>query len=327
MTSSYTGTGSLVILLPLFNDWDALLKLLGGLDATLAGHGIAASVLVVDDGSTAAPPAREPAFAAIRSVELLELRRNLGHQRAIAIGLTYLSEKTACDTVLVMDSDGEDNPRDVPRLLERLAEGKMSRIVFARRTQRSESMTFRLFYAIYRAVYRTLVGNEPRVGNFSAIPRPALRRLVVVSELWSHYAAAVFRSRIPVDTVPTARARRLDGRSQMNFFALVIHGLSAIAVNGDVVGVRLLAASGALIALSFVGVAAAVAVRFLTDLAIPGWATTVVGLAVILCVQAVMFAFILSVTILSGRNWASFIPLRDYELFVGGVRHLYGRRE
>ena len=73
---------------------------------------------------------------------MLRLRRNLGHQRAIAIGLTYIQAQmtTAYEAVVVMDGDGEDAPEDVPRLLARLeAEGGRS-IVFAERTRRSESL-------------------------------------------------------------------------------------------------------------------------------------------------------------------------------------------
>ena len=81
-----------VIALPLFNDWTAVTQLLPRVDDVLKAHGIRASVLVVDDGSTEEVP---PGFAAganraISSVGILRLRRNLGHQRAIAIGLAYI---------------------------------------------------------------------------------------------------------------------------------------------------------------------------------------------------------------------------------------------
>ena len=78
------------------------------------------------------------------------------------------------------------------------------------------------------------------MGNFSIIPRPRLASLVVVSEMWNHYAAAAFKSRQPLCTVPTQRAKRLDGKSKMNFVNLVVHGLSAISVYGELVGIRLL---------------------------------------------------------------------------------------
>ena len=206
--------GGTLILVPLFNDWESFAELAAGLDNALASAGRSADVLIVDDASTIDPDpaAVDRRFAAIGRIDVLALRRNLSHQRAIAIGLAYVEDTLpSYDAVVVMDSDGEDDPRDVPRLLDRLeAEGGRS-IVFAERTKRSESMLFRVFYILYKAAHQVLTGQAVRVGNFSAIPRRRLVSLAAVSELWNHYAAAAFRSRQPCCTVPTRRAKRLRG--------------------------------------------------------------------------------------------------------------------
>ena len=102
---------------------------------------------------------------------------------------------------------------------------------------------FRFFYHIYRVLHRALTGVSVRVGNFSILPATFLTTLVAMSELWNHYAAAVFRSKLPFTMIPVPRGTRIAGRSRMNFTALVSHGLSAISVFGDIVGVRLLVAS------------------------------------------------------------------------------------
>jgi glycosyltransferase involved in cell wall biosynthesis len=320
------GRGELLVLLPVFNDWAALRKLLVALDRELAGAAIAAEVLVVDDGSTEPfePSAVEADFRAIRRVDVLGLRRNLGHQRAIAIGLAFVeAERPDCRAVVLMDSDGEDAPEDVPRLLARYeAEGRR-KIVFAERTKRSESLTFRAFYVLYRMAHRVLTGNWVRIGNFSVIPRERLSCLVATSELWNHYAAAAFTSRQPYATVPTRRARRLDGQSKMNFVKLVIHGLSAISVYSDAIGVRLLLATVGMIGLDLAALAMTVAARLTTDLAVPGWAITAFGVLLIILLQATMFLVVFSFMILAGRNAASFLPLRDYAYFVGTERAVY----
>lgn len=326
--SEFGAGEDLVVLIPVFNDWAALRMLLGALDGVLDAHGLRADVLVIDDGSTVAAGPGFPALAldALGSVRVLALRRNLGHQRAIAVGLAFLGANVPCEAVVIMDGDGEDDPRDVPRLVERCRRGGGSRIVFAERTRRSESLAFRAGYAAYRLLHRVLTGQRVRVGNFSVVPRDRLNSLVVVSELWNHYAAAALASRQPFETIPTRRGRRLDGRSSMNFIRLVCHGLSAISVFGDVVGVRLLVALFGLSAASVLGMGATLAIRLLTSLAIPGWTTTVLGVLTLLLFQAIMFAFILSFMILGDRHGLRFLPLRDYAHFVGAVRTVHPNR-
>jgi hypothetical protein len=213
----------------------------------------------------------------------------------------------------------------VPRLLERLRSGGGRSIVFAERTRRSESLMFRVCYFLYRQLHLVLTSKRVRVGNFSAIPRARLESLVSVSELWNHYAAAVFHSRQPYCTIPTERARRLGGRSSMNFVALVTHGLSAISVYRETIGVRLLMLTIALALMAVAGLAATVFLRLATTLAIPGWATYTAGLLLVVLLQAIMLSFIFCFVILGARNSTTFLPLRDYAYFIGGTRTLYER--
>jgi hypothetical protein len=316
----------IVILLPVFNDWDALQMLLEELDGVLLSQGIEVDVLVVDDGSSIpGVPHHMGDFGAIRQIRLLKLRRNLGHQRAIAVGLAYIEAKVPCRAVVVMDSDGEDDPRDVPRLLQQCQAEKYQKIVFAERSKRSESWAFRFFYAIYQLLHRLLTGQRVRVGNFSVIPRPRLASLVGVAEIWNHYAAAVFKSRQPCCGIAACRAPRLAGRSRMSFVSLVIHGLSAISVHADVVGVRLLIASLTGILLAAAGLAAIVAIRLLTTLAIPGWATSAAGILAVVLLQLVLFSVVFCFMTLSNRQGTTVLPLRDYPYFVASVERIDGR--
>lgn len=171
-------------------------------------------------------------------------------------------------------------------------------------------------------LHRALTGVPVRVGNFSVIPAPLLRRLVVVSELWNHYAAAVVRARLPRVLVPTRRARRLAGRSRMDFVGLVTHGLGAMSVFGDRVGVRLLIGAALVLLLTLVGIGAIVGIKFGTDLAIPGWATTAAGLLVAIFFQVFTLAVVFVFVVLGGRGGSGFLPARDYSWFVGGVRRV-----
>ncbi len=320
----------LLIVMPLFNDWSACDHLLTLVDAALTEHGIAGAVVVVDDGSTVSMPEHfaEHSYRALSRVEVLRLRRNLGHQRAICTGLAHVERSMANDweAVVLMDSDGEDDPRDIPRLLEKYHSEGGKKIVFAQRTRRSESWGFRAGYAVFRLLHRLLTAHGVQVGNFSIIPPARLRSLVVSPELWNHYAAAVRVCRLPQCSVPTARGKRLAGEGRMSFVSLVIHGLSAISIFSDVVGVRLLLAALFVVAATALGVGTVVAIKLLTTgLAIPGWATSTVGLLLVILLQAIALSVIFSFIILAGRNGATFLPTRDCGILVDRLDTVYSR--
>jgi hypothetical protein len=303
----------LVIVMPVFRDFDAASAVCRALDAELARlPQVSARILLVDDGSptgTTGWTAFTP--SALARIDVLALRRNLGHQRAIAVALCQIADSGSADAVLVMDADGEDRPEDVPKLLAEL-DSQPSAMVFAERRKRLEGLVFRMGYLGYRVLHRLLTGVPVRVGNFSVLPASALRRLVSMSELWNHYAGAALRSRLPQRRLPLDRGTRVMGRSQMGgLIPLIMHGIGGIATFHDVVATRLLVASMGVVGLLAAALGTVVVVRFATPLAIPGWATYTAGLLLVLAIQVASVAFSLVLSLISGRTAATFIPCRD----------------
>jgi polyisoprenyl-phosphate glycosyltransferase len=316
------GGNALIVVIPVYNDWEVLKLLLEQLDAQLLASQESASVIALNDGSQMPCRLAGLSFASIRSLAVLHLRRNLGHQRAIAVGLAYVEANLPCSAVVVMDADGEDRPEDVLRLLEASRARGGESLVFALRQRRSEGAVFRVFYAIYRMVFKGLTGQAIRVGNFSLIPRSVLRRLVAVSEIWNHYASGVQRAKLPCTYLPTDRGTRLAGQSTMSFVSLITHGMSAISVHAEIVGSRMLVLALLMalgIILAMVGV---VAIRFFTALAIPGWATSVFGLLSLMLLQTFFIALFFAGTVLHGRNAYTFLPSRDHAHFVDILEHI-----
>jgi len=326
MNSAQNEMQRLLILTPVFNDWESLRLLLWEFDEILHENGLTASVLAVDDSSTImfdkvgfAPEN----FKAIDNFSILELTRNMGHQRAIALGFSYIHFNIKCDAIIVIDGDGEDDPADIPRLIERCSETGFTKMVFARRAERSEGIIFKTFYVVYKLLYRILTGKEIRSGNFSIVPYPLLSRLVCVSEIWNHYSVGVIKAKLPRVEILTNRRERLAGESKMNFVSLVAHGLSAISVYADVVGIRLLLSTMVLIVLSIVGIVITVAVRLTTDAAIPGWATTLTGILFLVALQASALSVFFVFIVLNSRNNISFLPVKDYLPFILRIRKVY----
>jgi glycosyltransferase involved in cell wall biosynthesis len=315
----------LVFLLPVYNDWDSARLLIRNIDEVLISIDQEASILIVDDHSSTSPQKNfiDYDLSHIANIRILSLRRNLGHQRAIAIGLTQLYDERSWDAVVIMDADGEDRPEDIPALLEKFKDEGNSKIIFAERLKRSENMIFKILYKLYRLVHKILTGIPVKVGNFSIIPAVHLPTLTVTSEMWNHYTASVYQTRIPRSTVPTIRGKRLAGKPKMNFVNLVMHGLSAISVFSDVVGVRLFIASFLLIMALLFLLVIVICIRFFTNLAIPGWATFVSGLILVGIFQVFTFICIFILFTLRSRNNLDFIPIRDYKYFINGLTEVY----
>lgn len=306
------------ILTPVLDDWTCFVSLIGDIAARFAGSGVAFDICAVDDGSVAPfDPAllTLPAESCIAGIEILRLAVNLGHQRAIAVGLCALADRDDLDAVVVMDSDGEDRPSDIAALLAASADNP-GQIILARRDKRSESLAFRSCYWVYRLVFHALTGQTLNFGNFSLIPIGVVRRLVHMPELWNNLAASLIRSRLRCTAMSTARGSRYNGRSRMNLVGLIVHGLSALSVHVDTIFVRVLLASGLVAAASLIGIIAVALIRFTTDLAIPGWATTAVGDLLIILLQTVVVMIAATLMMLAGRSSRPMIPAVDSPQFI-----------
>jgi polyisoprenyl-phosphate glycosyltransferase len=316
-----------VIAMPVYNDWAAAQLLCQALDASLADlPQISARILLIDDGSPEGgsfPP--EPPYSAITEVEVLTLSRNMGHQRAIAIGLAYIHARIPCDAVLVMDADGEDRPEDAVRLIRKFIDLSGSTIVFAERGKRREEWHIQALYHLYRVLHHAITGIRVRVGNFSIVPFHRLATLVTMSELWNHYAACVFKSKLPYLSIRANKGERLSGHSRMNLPALVAHGLAALATFNEIVATRLLLATCFLLGMLGIGLVVVVGIRLGTSLAIPGWATTAAGLLLVIMVQLAATFFGLIFSVLASRGNATFVPFRDYQLFTAGCTRILSR--
>jgi polyisoprenyl-phosphate glycosyltransferase len=310
----------LAFVIPVLDDWASFAALITEIDIQLRPSDIMVDIFAVDDGSLtpfSIENLKLPSGSCIGRIEIIRLALNLGHQRAIAVGLCAISNCESFDAVIVMDSDGEDRPSDIPALLAASRE-RPDRIVLAARAKRSETLSFKFWYRIYKTLFFLLTGQAISFGNFSLMPAPAIRRLVYMPELWNNLAASIIRSRLPYTTIPTERGVRFEGQSRMKLSSLIIHGLSALSVQTDVIFIRMLLA-GFFIALpAGLGILAVIGIRLGTDLAVPGWATTAVGALLIILLQSLAVLVFVSLAMLAGRSARPMIPICDSQVFIAG---------
>lgn len=317
---------SMVILLPVFNDWRSLRGLLVGINGVSPQIGIRPSVVVVNDGSahkTSGEIIEGLEVQNIKEIDLIHLHTNIGHQRAIAVGLSEIFHRLKVDCVIVMDADGEDKPEDIPKLFQSY-NVQPSSVIVAQRSKRSENLWFQLFYRVYKLVFRIMVGLELDFGNFCLIPGVLLGSIVYNPMSWNHLAASISRSSLSVAKLRTERGARYYGKSGMKFERLVSHGLSAISVYLDTVMIRVLIISSLIMVFSLIGALVVVGLRFLTDLAIPGWATNSIGLLSVLGLQALILSTLASFVILRGRSGIEVLPAIDGLKYINWVERIYG---
>jgi glycosyltransferase involved in cell wall biosynthesis len=317
----------LCVVVPVYNDWTSFGILLERLDAAASQLTVSMLVMGIDDGSTEPEPewARGGSgkqWPSLAGVEIVQLAANVGHQRAIAVGLCVAVDDHDPDAVLVMDGDGEDPPEEIGSLLAAAAERKNFCIV-AQRRKRTENLTFKAGYLVYKSVFRVVTGSEISFGNFSLTSRTYARRLVMVPDLWNNMAAAVLRSKLPVERVPIDRGHRYAGKSKMNFVSLVVHGMSGISVYAETIYVRMLLMTVALVALIAVSIPVLLVLRIYFPLhATPGWATTVSFGMIIIFLQLFLTTISSVLMLLNGRVQRLVLPLMDYKPYVADKRML-----
>jgi hypothetical protein len=145
---------------------------------------------------------------------------------------------------------------------------------------------------------------------------------MAISEIWNHYSEGILKARVPYTEISTKRGNRFIGHSQMNFVSLVMHGLSAISVHADTIGVRALIAALLLVLASIIAIVIVVFIRVATNLAIPGWASYVTASFFVILMQAVMISLFFIFMVLNNRSNPNFLLLRDYPYFVLRLRKL-----
>ncbi len=264
-------------------------------------------IVLVDDGSVADSANVEWLRDAELPGTVIRLRRNVGHQRAIATGLAYVADTIgASDCVVVMDSDGEDRVNFVPALLESL--NASADVAVAVREGRIESQRFQLFYRAYRLVFALLTGRNIEFGNFMALSSAATRRLAAMHETALHVAGAVLVSKMRIARVPIKRGVRHAGDSKMSFVSHVLHGFKAVMVFAEDVLVRVGLLCAFVASVSILGAVAAVALKLL-GFATPGWFSVALGILVLMFLQtgalALMMLMLTGVVRLGGTRTTS----------------------
>jgi glycosyltransferase involved in cell wall biosynthesis len=200
----------LSIVVPVLNESEALPGLLGEIAAACDRLGVDWEAIVVDDGSTDGTSELVEELAVARpQVRGVKLRRNFGKSAALAAGFEFARGKT----IVTIDGDGQDDPADIPVLLEGL-EG--ADLVSGWKRTRRDPLTRRVASRIFNRVTARLTGVAMHDMNcgFKAYRGDCARSLEIYGEMHRFLPALAAQQGWRVAEVPVNHRPRRHGRSR-----------------------------------------------------------------------------------------------------------------
>jgi len=217
------------ILIPVYNDWQSVFKLLENINLEVSTLDVEISVIMVNDASTENRTEFSVDLNNLKSVQVISMKENKGHARCNAVGLKYINEKEEFDYVIPMDGDGEDRPEELSLLIEKIKDYP-DIVVTANRVKRSEGFIFKFCYLAHKYLTLVFTGKTIKYGNYTCLPQSVVNKMVNESATWSSFSGSLAKTVKNRKSIPSERGTRYFGSSKMSFVKLLKHSLSIIAV-------------------------------------------------------------------------------------------------
>ena len=225
------------ILIPVYNDWQSVSKLIDEIDKLLISPEYQISVIVINDASNHDRLNENKEFKIINSYKIINMRKNQGHARCIAAGLKYIYEKEDFDYVIPMDGDGEDRPEEIREFINNIKNSNGQPIV-GERIKRSEGLFFTICYNIHKLITLTFTGKSIKFGNFTCLPKTTVKKMIEEKATWNSFSGSLSKLEKSLFKQPSLRGPRYFGPSKMSFFNLLKHSFSIISVFRKAVLIR-----------------------------------------------------------------------------------------
>ena len=217
------------ILIPVYNDWRSVFKLLENINLHLNGLEHEVAVLIVNDASTQDRPDNDFNLNNLKSIQIINMKENKGHARCNATGLRYINEKEDFDYVIPMDGDGEDRPEELSLLIEKIIDYP-DKTVTADRIKRTEGSFFKFCYLVHKYLTFVFTGQMIKFGNYTCLPKFVVNKMVNEVATWSSFSGSLAKITKDRKSISSIRGKRYFGPSKMSFVDLLKHSLSIIAV-------------------------------------------------------------------------------------------------
>jgi len=219
----------IIILIPVFNDWESLIKLISEINENVKDYkNISFDLMIVNDASTIKQPKLiKPSN--INSIQIFNMKENRGHARCNAFGIRYIEKNKEFNNLILMDGDGEDRPVEIKNLInESINKSNIS--IVAKRIKRSEGPIFQLLYQIHKIITYVFTGKNINFGNYSCLTKKDVEKLNSKASLWSSYSGTLKKIIPELGEIDSIRGKRYFGPSKMSLLKLLMHSFAIIAV-------------------------------------------------------------------------------------------------
>ena len=225
------------ILIPVYNDWQSVSKLLDEINNLSISQEFQISVIIINDGSNHDRQDEDKNLENIHSIKILNMKINQGHSRCIATGLKYIHENEDFDYVIPMDGDGEDRPEEIKDFLNQIKNSN-DRPIVGERIKRSENFLFKVCYQLHKLITLTFTGKSIKFGNYTCLPKSTVKKMIDEKATWNSFSGALTKVENYLISIPSSRGNRYFGPSKMKFKDLIKHSLSIVSVFRKTVLIR-----------------------------------------------------------------------------------------
>ena len=217
------------ILIPVYNDWQSVAKLLENINSEVSSLSHEFSVIIVNDASTENRPEISLNLDSFKSIQIINMNKNFGHARCNATGLKYILEKEEFNYAILMDGDGEDRPEEIKLLTEK-SKDYPDHVITANRVKRSEGLLFKLCYEAHKLLTLIITGHNIKFGNFTLLPKLIVEKMVNEKATWNSFSGSLCKVSKDRKSTSSIRGTRYFDPSKMSFLNLIRHSLSIISV-------------------------------------------------------------------------------------------------
>ena len=217
------------IIIPVFNDWESLNKLLINLNQSINRLKGIFRIIVINDYSSEKINLKTKNLNNIKTIKVLNLKRNVGSQKAIFIALKYIQKIKYKSIVSILDADGEDDPQKLRQLIY-LSLKKKSCVYVANRSVRTENTLLKFFNHVRLIFTFFLTGKYINFGNFSSFSSQNIKEILSNNNLWLAYSSGLLKNCRKIKLVNIKKKKRYFGKSKVNLKFLLNHTIKIICV-------------------------------------------------------------------------------------------------